>query len=110
MCFFQKCSCNTFIKLISSNWCVCVCVCMCVWVSLSMCVCLCVCVCVCSHRVEHDVVQAANSQDAVLWSVVVVEEEGGGKEAGQVRGERGASHLHTHTQRRTKRHTHKDNM
>lgn len=54
--------------------------------------------CVCSHRVEHDVVQTANSQHAVLRSVVVVQEEGGGEQAGQVRGERGPSDLHkTHT-------------
>lgn len=41
--------------------------------------------CACFYRVEHDMVQTANSQHAVLQSVVVTEEEGGGKEAGQVR-------------------------
>lgn len=46
-------------------------------------------------------VQTANSQHAVLRSVVVVQEEGGGEQAGEVRGERGPSDLHktqnTHT-------------
>lgn len=43
--------------------------------------------------------QTADSQDAVLWSVVVVEEEGRGQEAGEVGGDRGASNLdaQTHT-------------
>ena len=53
------------------------------------------CIRVCSHRVEYNVMQTAYSQNAVLLSEVVCEEEGGGKEAGQVRGERGTSHLNT---------------
>lgn len=53
--------------------------------------------------------QTADSQDAVLWSVVVVEEEGRGQEAVEVGGDRGASNLdacmHAHTPTHT--HTHK---
>ena len=57
---------------------------------------------VCSHRVEYNVVQTANSQHAVLRSVVVVEKEGGGEQVGQVRREGGQSDLHnTHTHTHT---------
>lgn len=61
-----------------------------------------VCVCACFYRVEHDMVQTANSQHAVLQSVVVTEEEGGGKEAGQVRWESWAGHLHQNTNTQVK--------
>jgi len=46
-----------------------------------------------SDRVEHNVVQTANSQHAVLWPVVVAEDQRGGEEAEQVGGQRGAGHL-----------------
>lgn len=50
-------------------------------------------VCLCADRVADNVVQAANSQHALVCLMVVAEEEGGAQEAGQQRGQEGALHL-----------------